>query len=232
MVSTLKRILAGNKFISKPNNMKKLLLTYTITTLLLTSLLSCSNNIVQLTKEHLTPVNREIVAIDKATNTVILNNKVGDGMAIIKNIPFDAGTIELDLKGENIQQKSFLGIAFNIQNDSTYEAIYFRPFNFQAEEKLRREHSIQYIYHPNYNWSFLRTNFEGKYEAAFPRRPSPDEWFKVLLKITASNVYVYDSESNTEILSVERLTKQKSDTIAFWAGNDSKGQYRNLKIKK
>ena len=212
--------------------MNKQILEYTIIMLILLTMASCSEKIVQLTKENLSTVNREIVAIDKNANTVILNNKVGDGMAMIKGVNFDIGTIELELKGENIQQKSFVGVAFNVQNDSSYEAVYFRPFNFQANEKIRREHSIQYIYHPKQNWRFLRTNFEGKYEAEFPRKPTPNDWFKILIKIDNKKVYVYDTESNTELLSVERLTEQVSNKIALWAGNDSKGEFRNLKIMK
>ncbi|MBK8966875.1 MAG: hypothetical protein IPM36_09385 [Lewinellaceae bacterium] len=172
--------------------MKKRISRYTIIMLTLFTLLSCSKKIVQLTRENLKTVNREIVAIDKDANTVILNNKAGDGMAMIEGINFDVGTIELEMKGENIQQKSFVGFAFNIQNDSTYEAVYFRPFNFQADEKIRREHSIQYIYHPKHNWRFLRNNYKGKFEADFPRRPAPNEWFKILIKIDNNRVHAIE----------------------------------------
>lgn len=196
------------------------------------ALVSCTKQLVKLTKENLHVVNREIVEIDEYKHTVILNNMVGDGLAIIEGLNFAVGSVELELKGENIMQKSFLGFAFNIQNDSTYEAVYFRPFNFQSEEKIRRAHSIQYIYHPKFNWSFLRNNFKGQYEAEFPRSPSPDDWFKILIKIDNKKVTVYDKESNTELLTVERLAEQVSDKIAFWTGEDSKGAFRNLKIMK
>ena len=195
-------------------------------------LLSCSNKLVQLTEKNLSLVNREIVAIDEGSNSVSLDDKLGDGLAMIENVRFNSGTIEVELKGENVQGKSFVGIAFNIQNDSTYEAVYFRPFNFQSEEKIRREHSMQYIYHPKHTWRFLRTNHEGQFEAAFPRQPSPDDWFKVQIKIDDKSVHVYDGTSNNELMSVERLTDQVSDNIALWTGFNSKGNFRNLKILK
>ena len=212
--------------------MNKQIFRYVIIVLILFTSVRCSRKIVSFTGENLKTVNREIVAIDKEANTVILNNEPGDGMAVLEEVNFDIGTIELEMKGENIQQKSFVGIAFNIQNDSTYEAIYFRPFNFQADEKIRREHSIQYIYHPKHNWRYLRTNYEGEFEAEFPRRPSPNEWFKISIKIDNNKVYVHENESTVELLSVNRLTEQVSNKIGLWTGNDSKGQFRNLKISK
>ena len=195
-------------------------------------LAGCSEHTVQLTEQNLILVNREILAIDEEANTIVLNDRLGDGLGIIKGVNFDVGTIEIELKGEDIQGKSFVGIAFNVQNDSTYEAVYFRPFNFQSEENIRREHSLQYIYHPKHTWRFLRTNHEGQYEAEFPRRPSPEDWFRIQVKIDSRNVHVYDKVSDTKLLSVERLAEQSSDKIALWTGFNSKGAFRNLKIKK
>ena len=152
-------------------------------------------------------------------------------MAIINDLKFDKGVIELELQGENVRGKSFIGVAFNIQNDSVYEAIYFRPFNFQAEQKINRDHSVQYIYHPKYTWRYLRTNNEGQYESNFPRQPMPEEWFGVRIEINEKMVIVYDLETKTKLLSIERLTKQVSDRIGLWTGFDSKGSFRNLVVK-
>lgn len=209
--------------------MKKEFLIITIIMVGLT-FISCSEKTIRLTDENLDVVNRYILSIDEDSNTVSLNAKLGDGFAIIENVNFDIGTIELELKGENNPGKSFLGIAFNVQNDSTYEAIYFRPFNFQSGEKIRREHSVQYIHEPKHTWRFLRTNYTGQFEAEYPSQPSPDEWFGIQIKIDPKKVYVYDIESNTELLSVERLGKQVSNKIALWTGNNSKGDFGNLKI--
>ena len=211
--------------------MRKEILTLAIT-ILIFSLIGCSSQMTLFENDKLDIINRDIVSINSAKNSLVLNRKRGDGMAIIKDLKFDKGVIDLELKGENNPGKSFVGIAFNIQNDSTYEAVYFRPFNFQSDEKIRREHSVQYIYHPKYTWRFLRTNYEGQFESEYPRQPMPDEWFRVRVKIDDKKVYVYDQETNTELLSIERLTKQVSNRIGLWTGFNSKGEFRNLKIKK
>lgn len=204
------------------------LITFSIVVL---TFLGCSKKIIPFSKDNLEVVNRDITSINDATNTLILNNQKSIGVAIFKNIKFSKGIIEIDLKGENKPQGSFVGVAFNIQNDSTYEAIYFRPFNFQSDKKIRREHSIQYIYKPKFEWRFLRKNYTGQYEAEYPRQPSPDDWFSVKIKIDENRVYVYDVETNTELLSVKRLTKQLSNKLGLWTGYNSKGAFRNLKIE-
>lgn len=210
--------------------MKKEILTL-VTSFVVLSQIGCSSKLIHLTRDNLDVRNRDIVSVNSGTNTLILNDRKGDGMAIIEDLEFDKGIIELELKGENNPGKSFVGIAFNIQNDSTYEAVYFRPFNFRSDEKIKREHSVQYIYHPKYNWRFLRTNHEGQFESEYPRRPSPDDWFGVLVKIDDLKVTVYDRETNTELVSIKRLTQQVSNRIAFWTGFNSKGEFRKLKIK-
>ncbi len=193
-------------------------------------LISCATDSISLAEENLEITRREVLSYDKASNTISFNNDESDGLAILKNVSFETGIIDLEIKGENVQGKSFVGIAFNVQNDSTYEAIYFRPFNFLAEEQIRREHSMQYLAHPKNTWFYLRENFEGQYEAEFPRQPNPDDWFKVQVKVDDSSVQVWDPESNTELLKVGRLDQSKSDKIALWMGFDSKGSFRNLKI--
>lgn len=151
-------------------------------------------------------------------------------MAILKNVKFSNGTIYLELKGENNLGKSFVGIAFNIQNDSTYESIYFRPFNF--ESKGKKGNAIQYISQPKNTWSYLRKNFKGQYESEYINPPSGDDWFSISVKIDSQNVSVYDKKSNIELLNVKRLEKQVSDKVGLWTGNNSKGEFRKVTILK
>lgn len=91
--------------------------------------------------------------------------------------------LKLNFLGENNPGKSFIGIAFNIQNEKTYEVIYFRPFNFIAEEQIRKDHMIQYIFHPNFTWRKLRDERTGEFEGEITIPPNPDDWFKVKINI-------------------------------------------------
>lgn len=159
-----------------------------------------------------------------------LHAQPGGDIEILDNIKFDTGEISVELLGEDKPGQSFIGIAFNVQNDETYEAIYFRPFNFKSAEKIRREHSVQYVSHPTHTWKKLRSEQEGKFEAEFFDPPSPNDWFTASIRITNKTVVVTDPRSNQILLEVPRLATTASDKIAYWVGHNSKGSFRNLSI--
>ncbi|RYD68993.1 MAG: hypothetical protein EOP55_24715, partial [Sphingobacteriales bacterium] len=121
--------------------------------------------------------NRTVKADSSKREAVIIDEKTGEGIVWIKSLNFTQGIIELDLKGQDVLQKSFVGVAFHGLNDSTYDAIYFRPFNFRATDSVRRIHAVQYISHPAYTWKRLRDEQNAKYEKAVNPVPDPNEWF-------------------------------------------------------
>ena len=92
--------------------------------------------------------NREVSFIkgESGKTHIHLNEKPDAGLGWLEGVQFTDGTIEFDVKGKNVLQKSFVGIAFHGSNDSTYDAVYFRPFNFRSAEEVRRNHSVQYRY--------------------------------------------------------------------------------------
>jgi hypothetical protein len=159
-----------------------------------------------------------------------MNAARGDGLAVLKDIEWSKGTIRLEILGENNPGRSFIGFAFNIVDRETYEAIYFRPFNFVAGEQARREHMVQYICHPEFTWSKLREERTGEFENEIPDPPDPDDWFTVLIQVTENQVQVFVEERDTPVLSVDRLTGISSGKIGLWTGNGSSGRYRNLVV--
>lgn len=87
------------------------------------------------------------------------------------------------------------------------------------------------MFEPEYSWHRLRTENKGQFEAVFVNPASPNDWFSVSIKITSGNVIVKDVESDKTLMKVERLTGNLSDKLAFWVGNNSKGDFRKIKIK-
>ena len=160
-----------------------------------------------------------------------MNAQNDDGLGILADIEFDKGIIEVELLGENNPGKSFIGIAFNIQNDNTYEAIYFRPFNFFSKEQIRKDHMVQYIYHPEFTWKILRNKRTGEFEDEISDPPNPDDWFKAVIKINDTKIEVYINEISEPVLSVDRLTSTKSNKIGIWTGFGSSGRFRNLVLR-
>jgi len=84
--------------------------------------------------------------------------------AVIKDASFRDGTIEVDLAGQPAAGASegargFIGIAFRLGGDGSYEYIYLRPTNGWADDQVRRNHSTQYSSHPDF--SFARSRQEA-----------------------------------------------------------------------
>ncbi len=176
-------------------------------------------------------VNRMISLYGDHLDAVEMNAKNSDGIGIIEDVEFDKGTIEIELLGENNPGKSFIGIAFNIQNDKTYEVIYFRPFNFVAKEQIRKDHMVQYIFHPEFTWRKLREERTGEFEREIAIPPNPDDWFKVSININEDKVEVYVNDLHEPVLSVDRLTTTKSKKIGIWTGFGSSGRFKNLILR-
>jgi hypothetical protein len=175
---------------------------------------------------------QELQAVNRiATGDAVihLNEAPGAGVAWIKGSDFGNGTIEFDVKGKNVLQRSFVGIAFHGVNDSTYDAVYFRPFNFQVPEKGRRAHSVQYISLPNHEWFQLRDEFPGKYENEIDPTTDPNAWFHVKIVINFPEVSTFIN--GKRCLSVTQLSKQKSGMVGYWVGNGSAGDWKNLVFK-
>ncbi|MEN8123470.1 MAG: family 16 glycoside hydrolase [Bacteroidota bacterium] len=208
--------------------MKKIIITITLLTVwanvsgqqneIIPDLSKCSDSTIW------TLHNREI-HIDKEVH---LNGKPGNGILWINAPIFRNGKIELDIKGKNERGKSFVGLAFHGLNDSTYDAVYFRPFNFKNPE--RKVHSVQYISHPEYTWHKLRKNHPEKYENLVSPVPEPTDWFHVTIKIDYPNVKVFVNNSHESSLTIEQLSSRKEGWIGFWVGNNSEGFFKNIKI--
>lgn len=159
---------------------------------------------------------------------VHLNGKPGDGILWLKDLDFSNGTISFDVKGKDDQGKSFIGLAFHGVNDSTFDAVYFRPFNFHNKD--RNKHSVQYISMPFYSWDKLREDHPGRYENVITPIVDPNEWFHVTILVDHPKIKVFVNDSTEPALEVAQLSQHKSGWLGFWVGNNSEGDFRNLKI--
>lgn len=183
--------------------------------------------------KQLVVYNRQVSITNEAgKNAVSLSEQAGEGLAWLKDVSFATGTIEIDLKGVDVYQKSFLGIAFHGVNDSTYDAIYFRPFNFITKDSVRRIHAVQYISHPAYTWERLRAEQNGVFEKGVTPAPDPNEWFHARIEVGAEDISVYINYSPVASLIVKKLNTRTDGKIGLWAGNGSGGSFSNLVITK
>jgi hypothetical protein len=159
-----------------------------------------------------------------------LDERAGDGLGWWPDIKFANGTIEFDVRGTNVFQKSFVGVAFHGFDENTYDAIYFRPFNFRADDPARRSHGVQYIAQPAYAWNKLRAEHPDKYEREVSPAPSPNEWFHVRIVVEHPKVRVFVNNEEKPCLEVTQLSNRKSGWVGIWVGNGSGGDFANLKV--
>jgi hypothetical protein len=129
-----------------------------------------------------------------------------------------------------VQQQSFVGVAFHGVDDTTYDAIYFRPFNFRAEDPARRLRAVQYISHPTYTWQKLRAEHPGRYEQPVSPVPDPNAWFHVRVSVAGPKVSVFVNDAREPSLVVDQLSDRKKGLVGLWVGNNSGGDFANLAI--
>jgi hypothetical protein len=151
------------------------------------------------------------------------------GLALPRTPGFRTGTIEVDLKGKNVRQRSFLGVAFNVTDERTFEAIYFRPFNFKAEETVRGR-SVQYVAWPENTWEHLRKTAPGRFEQPVHPVPDPDSWFHARIEVTDRQVRVFVDNANAPSLVVSRLLIGDKQRPAGLFVDSADGLYANLRI--
>ncbi len=175
--------------------------------------------------------NRRVSSLSDGTRKGLrLSESPGDGVAYLRGIELGNGTIEFDLKGKDVQGQSFVGVAFHGVDSSTYDAIYFRPFNFKAEDPARRSHAVQYISHPTYTWQKLRAERPGIFEQPVNPAPDPNAWFHVRVVVASPKVSVFVGDAKEPCLVVTRLNDRTNGLVGLWVGNNSGGDFADLKI--
>ena len=163
--------------------------------------------------------------------TVYLDARPGFGMAWFDGLEFSEGVIEVTLQGKNQPQQSFVGIAFRGQDDDTFEAIYFRPFNFVAAAPAGRAHGVQYVSHPQHTWQRLRADSPGVYEAEVAPAPDPDGPFQARIVIGADLVQVFVNGAAEPSLRVTPLGGRGKGRMGLWVGSGSDGLFSDLEVR-
>ena len=174
--------------------------------------------------------NRAAQFVEEGTRRVVrVDARPNDGVIWVEGSDLKEGSILLELRGTNAPQQSFLGVAFRGADDTNYDAVYFRPFNFQAADPARQR-AVQYVSHPEYPWMKLRTDSPGKYEQPVSPVPDPNGWFRARIQIDGDDIKVFVNDSPTPALSVTALSKRQNGKVGFWVGNNSGGDFASLRL--
>lgn len=175
-------------------------------------------------------VNREVAPLKGDRRGVHISEKEGPGVVWIEGTDFSQGTIEVDTRGRDVLQQSFLGVAFHRKDDNTYESVYLRPFNFRATDPDRHQHAVQYMAVPDYDWPRLRKEFPNEFERPVDASLVPTDWVALRIVVKGSNVQVFAGPVKTVTLEARKLGSTAEGQVGLWVGNNSDGDFANLRI--
>lgn len=171
------------------------------------------------------------LTVEEGQPVVSFDARVGSGGAWLEGVEFHNGTIEVVLRGKNVRGQSFVGVAFRGLDEETYDAVYFRPFNWNADSDLNRSHGVQYVSHPINTWAKLREEHTGVFESEVPDPPDPDTFFRARIEIEKPHIRVFVGDASEPCLVVRELTERIGGRIGLWMGNGSDGSFAELTLK-
>jgi len=154
--------------------------------------------------------------------------------AVVKDTSLRDGTIAVDLAGQPAASsgegaRGFIGVAFRLQSDGSYEYIYLRPTNGRADDQVRRNHSTQYSSYPDFDFARSRGEAPGKYESYVDLQPGV--WTKYKIEIEGRRARLYVDGTEQPCLVVNDLKREPHDGgVALWVGPGTEGYFANLKI--
>ncbi len=174
-------------------------------------------------------VNRDVTALAGTRPGVHVTEKAGPGVVWVEGTDFAQGTIEVDVRGRDVLQQSFLGVAFHRKDDNTYEAVYLRPFNFRATDPVRHDHAVQYVTIPDYDWPRLRKEFPEEFENPVDPSVAPTDWVTLRIVVKGAIVQIYAGTVTSPTLEVRKLGSLDGGLIGLWVGHNSDGDFANLR---
>jgi len=169
----------------------------------------------------------------KGKHALKVSERAGMGLVWLDGYDFGNGVIELDILGRSKPvQGSFVGVAFRVVDGQTHDAVYFRPFNFQATDSAAHSHAVQYVSHPAWPWNKLRAERPGLYEREIVPALEGDEWFHVRVVVKRPKIQVFVNGAAEPCLVVEELSPRAHGSVGVWVGEGSGGYFANLRVRK
>jgi hypothetical protein len=157
-------------------------------------------------------------------------------MAIIPGVEFREGIIEAEIAGvpaagADTSARGFVGIAFRVDSSGTrYAAFYLRPTNGRAADQLRRNHSTQYIAHPDYPWNRLRREQPGVYESYVDLEPGA--WTRIRIEVRGGVAQLFVNGSVQPVLIVNDMKNPPaSGRIALWIDGGTEAHFSRVSVR-
>jgi hypothetical protein len=157
-------------------------------------------------------------------------------LAPLTGLEFTNGVIEVELAGAPAPDapegaRGFVGIAFRLQSDMrTYDAFYIRPTNGRADDQERRNHSAQYISHPDWPWFRLRRETPSRYESYVDLVTGA--WTKIRIEVQGARarLFVHGQDQPTLVVNDLKSGAQGKGGVALWIDAGTIAHFRDLSV--
>lgn len=160
-------------------------------------------------------------------------------IAILPGLDFTDGVIEALVAGAPRQDapsdmRGFVGIAFRVQRvqpgGARFECFFIRPTNGRADDQLRRNHSTQYIAHPDWPWHRLRDEAPGVYESYTDLVAGA--WTPLRIEVSGARARLTVNGAEQPCLVVNDLKLgETGGRIALWIGGGTEAHFSTLTVR-
>jgi hypothetical protein len=166
---------------------------------------------------------------------VTVEKEDGDGLVMLPGTDFQDGTIEGDvalksLAPPGVRFPGFFGIAFRARADRThYELFYLRPGNSEAVDQAMRNHVVQYVSEPDFDWYRLRRQWPWVYESH--AELAWETWIHLKIEVAGRTARLYLNGSPNAALVVDGLKGEDlHGGVGLWGYNGEEAYFSNVRI--
>jgi hypothetical protein len=165
----------------------------------------------------------------------LTTNAESDIFAFVNGSAIQDGSIDVDLAVHittppGVRMPGFTGLAFRSRPDgSYYDMFYLRPRNSLAEDQSMRNHSVQYVARPGYDWYPLRRQWPWVYESWADLKP--DAWTHVQIELRGRTARLFINGATAPSLVINGLKGEDlKGGVALWGYPGEESYFSNLRI--
>lgn len=158
-----------------------------------------------------------------------------DIFAFVSGSSIRDGAIDVDVAVRittpaGVHIPGFTGLAFRARPDgSQYDMFYLRPRNALSDDQAMRNHAIQYVAKPGYDWYALRRQWPWLYESWADLKP--ETWMHVKVELHGRSARLFLNGSDSPSLVVNGLKGEDLEGgVALWGYPGEESYFSNLRI--
>jgi hypothetical protein len=165
----------------------------------------------------------------------LTTEKESDIFAFLNGTAIQDGAIDVDIAVKittppGVRMPGFTGIAFRARPDgSHYDMFYLRPRNSLSDDQGMRNHSVQYVAKPGFDWYPLRRQWPSIYESWADLQP--EKWTHVKIELHGRSARLFLNGSDHPSLVINGLKGEDlQGGIALWGYPGEESYFSNLRV--